>query len=232
MANTKAKSAANTVQVAVVKAVELYRILWDAGLFASKDETLSVLNVVHVESDGKQMRAVANDRFTLGISRIDIEHELSSTFDADGFAFNMFLSDVVALLKIAKTVKKEQHWREVTVTMDNNNDTIVLFTFNSGEAVTYKLADVSFPKWRHLLPVSGSETARSATAYNPEYYARFAKVLNTDTVNQRMVCWTFENSHSNNQRPTAVRVGDCFFGLIMPVRDDITSEPFTLPGWI
>lgn len=216
--------------IAELFAAPFHQWLSDAALFASTDTTVPPVNVVHIESDGTTLLAVATDRYTIGVSRY-----LPVTNDGPGdapFAFNLALNDVATVLRTAKTAKKDTGWRQIYMDstlakMDENP--VVTFKFNSGETLEVKPVKAVFPSWRQLIPQSGTEHARAASEYNPHQLVKFAKVGDRfATVHLS----TFASEHSTNS-PTAVRIGDTFFGLIMPSnRNGETVAAYTRPDWL
>jgi len=219
--------------LATVKAAELHRWLSDVEPFKGHDDTLPMLTAVHIESDGHRLLAVTTDRFTIGVAKLDYETDhvpnskVCTESEHNNVAFNLAPNDVATLIKVSKTVKKDQGWRCVTI-IQNYDDTIE-FRFFSGEQITVKPFDVQFPQWRQLIPSSGSQIERAATQYAAPYMARFAKVA----ADAAMRVTTFDNKVGRGQRPTVVQIGDDFIGMIMPWRfgDEQTPE-FNRPEWI
>ena len=137
-------------EVNTLKAKALYTALSDAILFtAAKASGLPMLEAIRLEFGGGQLIAVATDRFTLGASRVEYS----------GAAFDMLLeaADAKTLIKMAKTAKRDEGWREVTVEVaDTDTRPEVTFRFTSGESVTVRGSDLDFPKWRLLIPADNS----------------------------------------------------------------------------
>lgn len=224
------------VDIAVVKAVELHRWLSDVQPFRGYDDTLPMLTGTHVEWDGKRFLAATTDRFTMGISRLDVPDngglaEGSGLEDAD---FMLAPNDVASLLRIAKTAKRDVEWRHVTISRVGEipaGCTVPTFTYRfaffSGESLTIKPFDVEFPKFKQLLP-TGEPVARALSAFTVDYLAKFAKVADR---NRRIQLYSFDDSTEGGAKPTMVVIGDNFVGLIMPVRCPDTAD-WHKPAWV
>jgi hypothetical protein len=231
------KTPEKPVPIATMYAAALHRFLSDVIPFAGKDDTLPMLTAVHIESDGKRLIAVTTDRFTLGVSRLDIDANDPGHADHGGDAqtFNLSRSDVDMLLRVSKTASREAGKRAVSIS--RNPGGTIDFMFYSGEMVAIKPFDVEFPRWRQLIPASGAEIPRAATGFNADYLARFAKVAGDD---RTLRAYTFDNIHGyvdegttrKNQQPIIVRIGDSFVGAIMPVRLAEPQRVYQRPDWI
>ena len=129
-------------------ASDLHAAVSDAALFAGTDSTLPMLNAVRLEASETQLIAVATDRFTLGVRRVD--------YAGESFELMLSLADVRTLAKMAKTVGRHFELRTVTVELSraesDNRVVSVQFGFSTGESVTFGTLDVEFPKWRQLIP--------------------------------------------------------------------------------
>lgn len=251
-AKTKTKAPVSTA-LATVKAVELHRVLNDAVTFASRDETLPMVNIVHVEFTGAGfMLAVATDRFRLGVSKVD----LGVNGAHDTASFNLAVRDVQTLIKLAKTVRpktvrRDEQSRVVWINQiyDEAFDGVdpqvkrerlrgtVTFKFSDGASLDVVPVDVHFPKWRQLFPDTGTQVPRDATAFTAEYLASFAKV--DGGASQRIVMYNHDSHHGynsetqKNQRPTTFTIGDNFVGLLMPVKlADDGSRQWVKPVWM
>lgn len=215
--------------VNTMKAAALFTALSDALLFtAPTSARLPMLEAVRLEFGAGQLVAVATDRFVLGVSRVDYA----------GATFTMLLAggDAKALVKMAKTVKREESSREVSIEVDNvgsRGQNTVTFRFSSGEAMTARGADVQFPRWRQLLPADSSRMGGLiGMGYNPAHLGRFAKVRGGEQgAGAQMV--VFPTSTANGKPgPTAITIGENFFGLVMPIRPPGDEWKFARPGWL
>lgn len=233
---TKVDKQIGVVDIAVVKAVDLHRWLSDVQPFRGYDDTLPMLTGTHIEWDGKRLLAATTDRFTLGVSRLDVPDngglaEGSGLEDAD---FMLAPNDVASLLRIAKTAKRDVEWRHVTISRVGEipaGCTVPTFTYRfaffSGESLTIKPFDVEFPKFKQLLP-TGEPVARALSAFTVDYLARFAKIADR---NRRIQLYSFDDSTEGGAKPTVVVIGDNFVGLIMPVRCPDTAD-WRKPAWV
>jgi hypothetical protein len=233
--------------LATVKAADLHRLLADVCPFRGTDDTLPMLTVVHVETDGTRLLAVTTDKFTLGVSKLVFEatdkvlrmRELyqvctNGQRNADGRfeyrnepdEFNLRPTDVARLLKASKTVKRDIASRFVTIAR-NVDDTIEFNFYN--EKLVVEPVDVEFPSgWRTLIPETGSQKARSANCFTAEYMAKFAKV---DGFDGCATAWTFDDD-TQTRHPIVITIGANFLGLIMPVRLPAGTSEFIRPSWI
>lgn len=222
--------------VAQLRAHVFHQWLSDAALFAGGGSGVPQIEQVHITCDGKNLLALASDRYVLGVSRyVPVTNDGPVASDRV-FAFNLTLDDVANVLRTAKTPIRDQQWRHVfistwTLAGDESGKQFVKFTFNSGETLQVTASAASFPSWRNLIPGSGTQTARAATEYNPTQLVKFAKVGDKRSV---IRLTTFVNSDGDIQKPTTVRIGDNFFGLIMPgnPRGELIDDQFTQPDWL
>lgn len=200
-----------------LKSVDLHRVLSDALLFAESSGTIPAIGGVRLETtsagDGVNLLAVATDRFTLGVSRADASGDML----ADGLTIAG--DDVKNVIRIAKTIKRDESWREVTVdTGDADNVRTVTFTFTSGEAITVHVVDAAFPAYRQLFPTFDAAQALPAGAgigVTSVYLAKFGKLAASH--GRTMSIHPYLKA-GGGIGPVVVTVGDDFHGLIMPVR--------------
>jgi hypothetical protein len=241
---TKAKTkTAMSTALATMWASELHRVLSDAAVFASHDETIPALCMVHVEFDGTRMLAVATDRFRLGVSKADFDKQgLDNQPEYAVATFNLALRDVVQLIMLSKTSKRNQRsrfvWVNSALAPSAEYDTgTVTFKFSDGASLEVTPQDTEFPKWRQLFPETGTQVPRDATAFTAEYLASFGKVNGGDS--QRLVMYSHDNVHGydkkteKHQKPTTFTIGDNFVGLLMPVRlPDDGQREWVKPEWM
>jgi hypothetical protein len=249
------KTESKTTALATMWASELHRVLSDAAVFASHDETIPALCMVHVEYTGTRMLAVATDRFRLGVSKADFDKQgLDNQPEYAEATFNLALRDVVSLIKLSKTSKRDMRSRFVWVSQngdgavrdDDSRVGTVTFKFSDGAALDVTPQDTEFPKWRQLFPETGTQVPRDATAMNAAYLASFAKV-DGGFSGQRVVLYSHDDIHGyrdkpekpvvdrlyGSQKPTTFAIGDNFVGLLMPVKlvDDGQRE-WVKPEWM
>lgn len=212
-----------------MKAVDLYRIVTDAKNFTSRDTTLPMLQAVRLEATETQLVAVATDRFVLGVSRAD--------YTGEAFTVNVDGAQVDTLIKMAKTAKRDESWREVTIDRGraglfddaHPNGTIdtVTFAFTTGESITVTPSASEFPKYQQLIPTTtlletetGHETP--VIGFNAGNLAKFAKSAGA----QAMRVYP-----RGAGKPAVILIGDAFVGLVMPVRvPDGTA--YQRPEWL
>lgn len=217
--------AAATPVVNTLKAKALFTALSDALLFAAPASAkLPDLEVVRLEFGADQLVAVATDRFVLGASRVEYS----------GAALTVMVggSDAKALLKMAKTAKRDESTREVTVEFADGV-AAVTFRFSTGEAMTVRGLDVQFPKWRQLLPADASRMGGIVgMGYTPAYLKRFTQArADEQGSGAQMVVFPSVTS-SGKPGPTAIRIGQDFFGLLMPIRPPGDEWTFSRPRWL
>ena len=204
-------------------AADLYRIVSDAILFASKDTTRPFLCVARLEVTSAGLIAVATDRFSLGIARAD--------YDGEAFTASFSRGDLVNLLKVAKTAKRDESWRrvELEIERDQRDESVkaITFTFTDGGAMTLRAQDYEFPKYRQLFPSAQQVDDASGLVHvgvNPALFARFDKVSGSAAAH---VAFTAGN------RPIVVRKGPDFLGLLMPTRlGDLETSAHVRPDWL
>jgi len=121
-ADDRVPAAANTM-----KAKALFTALSDALLFAAPPAMrLPFLEAVRLECGGGQLVAVATDRFVLGASRAE--------YSGAPFMVVVAGSDAKALVKMAKTVKRDETSREVTIEVADAGAEMT-FRFSTGESM-------------------------------------------------------------------------------------------------
>ena len=137
---------------------------------------------------------------------------------------------------MAKTAKRDEGWREVTVEVaDVEFRPRVTFRFNSGESVTVRGSDLDFPKWRLLIPADSSRMGTTVgVAYDPSRLVPFTKVRPNEGGARRRVAMYPTVSSNGRPGPTAVRIGDNFTGVVFPERpdDDGPSWSYARPDWL
>ena len=206
-----------------LKAHALHTVMSDALAFAGTDATIPALNGIRLETvqrgETVDIIAVATDRFTLGVSRVDGSGDILP-------GFNLALPDAKNVARIAKTVARMQDSRTVDIETDECTQNVV-FVFSSGESVTVRTSDHEFPRWRQLLPTDDEGMADdvSGIGYTPEYLAKFAKVA----ASKRNPMRFFPRA----MKPGVVMVGDDFMGIIMPVKipGDTNRGVYSQPVW-
>jgi hypothetical protein len=200
------------------------RRLSDAVLFTSPASArLPFLEVIRLEFGGGQLVASATDRFVLGVSRVEYT----------GAAFDMMLSssDAKTLIRFAKTAKRDEAVREVTIEVAGVDALPqATFRFSTGESMTVRGQDYTPVKWRQLMPADSARMGGIVgMGYTPALLAKFTKVrVDEAGAGAKMVVCPSVTS-DGRPGPTAIRIGENFVGLLMPVRplsgEDWTYEP-------
>lgn len=221
------------------KSADLHRIMNDAMAFASPASAMiPAIESVRIESmpaaggdaGSVSVVAVATDRFTLGVSHVITSGDV-------GLGVTIAAADVKNVLKIAKTVKRDENWRMCTVSHDVDTDT-VSFTFTSGESVSVRTVEADFPRWRQLLATDPADFGRPAggLGVDPLKLAQFSKVAaaKTDTLQFfPSIGETPGNGERPRLKPVHVKIGDDFYGLVMPVRAPGGGLfAYSAPSWI
>ncbi|WP_293003773.1 hypothetical protein [Mycobacterium sp.] len=210
-------------------AAALFTALSDALLFtAPASAQLPMLDAVRLEFGGGQLVAAATDRFVLGVSRVDYTGRPLTVLVSGG--------EAKALAKMAKTVKRDEKSREVTIedgAVDEPRKFAVTFRFSTGEAMTVRGMDVEFPTWRRLLPADASRMGGLiGMGYNPAHLARFAKARSAEQgAGAQMVVFP-TSGERGKPGPTVIRIGENFIGLLMPIRPTGDKWEYGRPGWL
>lgn len=211
--------------VNTMKAKALHTALSDAVLFtASPSARVPFLEAVRLEFGGGQLVAVATDRFVLGASRVEYSGEAFMMMVAGG--------DAKALVKMAKTAKRDERAREVTIEVADAGAQVT-FRFSTGESLMVRGADVQFPKWRQLIPTDTSRMGGIVgMGYVPANMARFAKARAEEQSTGAMMVVFPSVTSSGVPGPSAIRIGEDFVGMLMPVRAPGDEWTYHRPGWL
>lgn len=214
---------AGSVGPNTLKAADLYTALSDALHFAAPASAKApALEAVRLEAQEGQFVAVATDRYTLGASQVE--------YSGNPFTVMLAASDAKALAGMAKTGKRAEKWREATIEIAADGRQVT-FRFNSGEAMTVRGLDVSFPKWRQLLPANDARMGGTlGVGYQPALLAKFTKVRPEE---RDAVLVAFPSLTPNGQPGmTVIQVGDGFIGLLLPMRPASNVWEYELPAWL
>lgn len=208
-----------------MKAKALHTALSDAVLFAAPTTArLPFLEAVRLEFGGGQLVAVATDRFVLGASKVE--------YAGEAFMMMVAGADAKALVKMAKTAKRDEKTREVTIEVVDAGAQVT-FRFSTGESLVVCGVDVQFPKWRQLLPADTSRMGGIVgMGYVPAYMGRFTKARAEEQATGAMMVVFPSVTSSGKPGPTAIRIGEDFFGMLMPVRPPGDEWTYHRPGWL
>lgn len=215
--------AVGDASVGVLKAKALWTAVSDALNFAASPAALvPILESVRIESDGTSLVAVATDRFTLGVSRVDCS--------GGPFAVTVSAEDARNLVRMARTGKSAQGWREVTVSASDRG---AEFRFSSGESMAVRGRAEEFPRWRQLIP--GDDKAMGAgvgvgVGFDPVLLAKFGKVRAEERGRRMVLLPTMP--HPGRPGPAVVQIGPDFISVIMPVRAPGGTEIYDPPAWL
>lgn len=203
----------------VVNANALATALGDALNFVAPErDKIPVLSAVRLEAGGGNLVAVATDRFTIGVSRVD--------YAGEAFAATLDLADVKRLVALAKCRKRDAAWREVVIVVEPGS---LAFRFTTGEALTVCPRQDEYPSWRSLIPADDRRMgAVVGVAYDPMMLARFAKVR--PGAERRMTL--FAGMSDNRLCLTVVSIGEDFVGAVMPLRAIGVEERYVRPLWL
>ena len=216
------------------KSADLFRIMNDALQFASPAIGVPAIESVRLETtkndaDSVNLIGVATDRFVLGVSRVVADGD-------SGLGVTLSTADVKNVLRVAKTPKRDESWRRVTIettdatTLPDRGR--VTFTFTSGETISVSAIDETFPRWRQLLDPDVDAMAKCASGLgvDPLKLAQFARVAAAKGSPMQLYPGV---SITGTLKPVHVRIGDDFYGLVMPVRAP-GAQLFTyeIPGWL
>jgi len=233
--NEPTKLEVTTMKLEIMSA-DLFQVLNDASQFAAPANSgAPVIECVRLETTPNDAQTVnligvATDRFVLGVSRV------TATGDA-GIGALLSTDDVKNVLRIAKTSKRDAG-RRVTVEVDTDalvtpHRGRVTFTFTTGETITVTAIEEQFPKFRQLLTPDVGAMARCASGLgvSPGKVAQFARVAAAKYHPMQVFPGIGDNGRL---KPVHVRIGDDFYGLIMPVRAPGDTNLFTYetPGWM
>lgn len=195
---------------------ELVRILKEAALFAAANGEIPVINAVHVEARGRELVAVATDRFTLGASKTELD-------EPGQFLAALSLRQVKTITQLAGAGK--QCFSNVAI---NADDKTVRVAFSSGETLTLptEVERGAHHAWLKLLDSVPDTEPSKAMDVNPQLVAKFARLQGSRASRMRMHFF-------GHAKPIRVSVGDSFVGLVMPVRmPDEASMDWAAPEWL
>ena len=196
---------------------ELVRVLKDAQLFAHGDNTIPVINAVHLESRDKELIAVGTDRFVLGVSKTELD-EITAPFTAA-----LPLRQVKTILQLAGSCKQAVS----KVTLDADEKTVRV-AFSSGETLTLpaELETGAHRGWLKLLDSTPDDTPSKAMLLNPALLAKFSRVTGGGQARARLHFFGMA-------KPIRVTIGDSFVGMVMPCRmPDDASADWSTPDWV
>lgn len=218
-------------EVNTMKAKALHTVLSDAVLFTSPPSArLPFLEVIRLEFGGGQLVASATDRFVLGVSRAE--------YAGAEFTIMLASADAKTLIQMAKTTKRDEGAREVTIEAADvdrlSQAQSLTFRFNTGESMTVRGQDATSIKWRQLVPADNTRMGGIVgMGYTPSLLAKFCRVRPDEAGSGTQMVVFPSVTSQGRPGPTTIRIGENFIGLLMPVRPP-SGEDWTYerPGWI
>ncbi|MEW2069012.1 phiSA1p31-related protein [Streptomyces sp. NPDC007346] len=153
-----------------ISARDLHRMITQVTPHMSDDDTLPVLNAIHLEARNHDLTAVATDRYTFGVARTGIT-------EADRWTAVIPAEDLPTLtawLKAADTTT-------ISITADgpddeDNNSTLTLNGNGASVRIAYPAGHYGkFPNWRNLLrsALDGDPQAVPLSGVTTEYLKRW-----------------------------------------------------------
>lgn len=160
--------------------------------FASADDTLPLLNTVHVKAEGDRVQFAATDRYALGTYRLhrgeraELEGEDEFTGPdeiEDGSEAAIALADAKEVLRTAKRYKKQEALREVSIAIHSDAEQGIAFTFPDGSTLNARCAEGEYPPVTRLFP-GGEHLAtsdQSEVIFNATFAAKVHKAAHAVT---------------------------------------------------
>lgn len=192
--------------------------------FASTDAELPILQCVRLEWDGKQLHALATDRYRIGWATWrpgDIEPDAEAQDDLfadwgstdDPWQVTIPLDEARELAKVFKLPAKEGVAAPVTIDRDPSRG-VVKFARSRDtghSAITIDVPDtlMDFPDVRELLRKTDQLKPMTGLGFTARYLADFAKVREHGPMRMRF---------TGAETLVHVTIGDRFVGAIVPVR--------------
>lgn len=194
--------------------------------FADDGRTLPILGALHFTTLDGYLYASATDRYTLGMARIK---DAAESPVPDG------LSATVA----RATAKQIVLWFKAPRGMDPTlrlvfTETTVRVSVVGGfgdiedAAVTWQLVPGEYPTLGHVVTGAAEKFkaagSPSPVSFNPGFLARFAHVIDGG---EPLTMWAGDPIAA-----VSVRIGNDFFGVIMPTRHQNRSPEMTDLAWL
>lgn len=201
---------------------DLTGVLADVLPFVSPDEDLPMLNAVRVEWDGKQLHALATDRYRVAWSTWDpdddpidgeVQDDLFTTWGGADAAWTITVpaDDVGALVKNYRLPKKEQR-TPLTVGYETGRLQVARARETGHSALTAVVdgldgPNMVYPDLRKFLSDHDVLELIDHAMFSARYMADFAKVRNRGPMELKFTSVL-----------THVSIGPRFVGAIMPIR--------------
>lgn len=191
--NTKEES---KIKSATVQSDALERLLTGASTNAHRDESLPVLNAIHLRAGEGKIIAAATDRYRIIEGTIAGEGELDPVI--------IRLSDVKRVISLIKGDKRRF---SLPVTINASGGLVSVAV--GGDSLTLNAWDGTFPPYEHLFP-TGDPLPLSEIQFNPALFADYAKVAGKGAaVGVRFF---------GENKPMGIELGEGWRALLMPMR--------------
>lgn len=173
----------------------LRRALEGTVPFASADDTLPLLNTVHIKVEGDRVQFAATDRYTLGTYRLhrgeraelEGEDEFTGPDEIEENAQSaVILADAKEVLRTAKRYKKREASCEVSITLPAEAQHGITFTFPDGSTLNTRCAGAEYPPVERLFPTGEhlAESNQSEVIFNATFAAKVNKAAHAITGNR------------------------------------------------
>jgi len=160
---TRAVEGAGVSYALEVEGDSLRELLEGAITHAHKDKDLPALNAVMLEGEGGYLTARATDRYRLIVGKIEvIEGEISPSL--------VSLSDIKRIVALSKETKISN---KVSLTRIGD----ILTVSAGGNSLTLTIVEANYPPSFDDLLNKGEVTAIEVIAFNPAYFADYAKIV-------------------------------------------------------
>ena len=160
---TRAEEGAGVSYALEVEGDSLRELLEGAITHAHKDKDLLALNAVMLEGEGGYLTARATDRYRLIVGKIEvIEGEISPSL--------VSLSDIKRIVALSKETKISN---KVSLTRIGD----ILTVSAGGNSLTLTIVEANYPPSFDDLLNKGEVTAIEVIAFNPAYFADYAKIV-------------------------------------------------------
>ena len=160
---TRAVEGAGVSYALEVEGDSLRELLEGAITHAHKDKDLPALNAVMLEGEGGYLTARATDRYRLIVGKIEvIEGEISPSL--------ISLSDIKRIVALSKDYKLSGR-----VSLNRIGDLLTVSV--NGNSITLTIVEANYPPSFDDLLNKGEVTAIEVIAFNPAYFADYAKIV-------------------------------------------------------
>lgn len=196
-------TAETTIKVEVL-AHDLYRVLYNAALFASPDPGLQVLNAVHIVVDATSVMAEATDRYSIG------RDEAPLSEPSEGAC------DVLLPLERVKSLVVSLRHSKLSASLAVS-DTNLSVHYASGSWSYPLLQATGFPDLSsHIQASQKAAVDTSCLSFNPELLARYARLVKPAVKNIKPAITIIP--HGTKAAEILVNGMDSFTSVLMPMK--------------